>query len=196
MVQPQFTRRLALLGLAALACAAAAPDDPGARFIRNLQRDFARAAPIGKPGDAAALDRVVARAFDFEEIARLALGASVARASSGQIRRLGDVYRKRVVRETLERRRKTRTEGVITGSKPAGPGMWLVTTRAVSTTNEPMILAWKVRGSGAAMKIIDVLRDGSSLVNSERRQIQTALRTRTLDAVIAKLEQKYAAPPA
>lgn len=194
MVPPP-TRRLALAALSlTLVAGAAPPGDPAARFIRDLQADFARAAPIGKPADAAAVERVISRAFDMDEIARLALGPRAASATPTQIRRLGGVYLKRVVRETLARRRKARSEAVITGSKPAGPGLWLVTTRAVSTTNDPMMLAWKVRKSGAAFRIVDVLRDGSSLVNSERRRFETALRTRTLDAVIAELEQKYARP--
>lgn len=197
MVRPSISRRAALAFAGAfLAGPAQAADDPASRFIRDLQAQFARAAPIGKPGNAAELERIVLRAFDMDALARAALGSKAAGASAAQVRRLGRVYVRRVVRETLERRRKAKTEGTITGSKPAGPGQWLVTTRSMSLQNEPMVLAWKVKQYPAGLKIVDVLRDGSSLVNSERRTIQIALRTRSLDAVIAELEQKYAKPAA
>jgi ABC-type transporter MlaC component len=198
MVRPALSRRatLTLIAVLTAAPALAAPADPAANFIRDLQAQFARAAPAGKRGDAAAVERIIVRAFDMDALARAALGSRAVEANAAQIRRLGRVFVKRVTRETLERRAKARGNGTITGSKPAGPGQWLVTTRGEQAGNDPVILAWKVRQGPGGLKIVDVLRDGSSLVNSERRNIQLALRTRSLDAVIAEMEQKYAKPAA
>ena len=197
-VPATLSRRAALALIAAVAGspARAAPTDPASAFIRDLQVQLARAAPSGKPGEAAAVERLITRAFDMDTLARAALGSRAAQANAAQIRRLGKVFVKRVTRETLERRAKARGDGAVTGSKPAGPGHWLVTTKSEQAGRDPVILAWKVRQDPRGMKIVDVLRDGSSLVNSERRNIQLALRTRALDVVIAEMEQRYAKPAA
>lgn len=194
MAPPSRRAALALIAATLASPAWAAPDPAG--FIRDMQAELARVAPQGKPADSVAVERVVTRAFDMDAIARAVLGSRAAQATPAQLRRLAKVYVKRVVRETLERRRTAKGTTRITGTKPAGAGEWVVTTTSQRTQGDPVILGWRVRNGAAGLRIVDVLRDGTSLVATQRRDIQTALRAKSLDDVIAGLEQKYAKPVA
>ncbi len=182
----------ALFGGPALAAPTRAPAPEA--FLRQLQADIDRAAPAGRTGNAVQVERIIARAFDLDSIARTTLGTAAATATPLQVRRLARNFALRVTRETLNRRKAASGDATVTGSKAAGPGEWLVYTRSPRANQDPVTLSWRVKQTPAGLRIMDVLRDGTSIVAAQKRDIQTALRTRSLDAVILALEQKYAQP--
>jgi len=188
------TRRAVLATALALAAWPALAAPAAEAFIRQLQTGVDRAAPAGRPGDVAAVSRLIERAFDLEAIARAVLGARAATATPAQVRRLARAFGNRMARETLERRRKARGAARIVRSRPAGPNEWLVYTSSERDRQDPLVVAWRVRRTAGGLRIVDVLRDGASLVSAQRRDLQTALRSKSLDVVIAQMEQRYPAP--
>jgi len=192
------TRRRLLVLAAALsafpATAALASADEATAFVRQMQAELARAAPPGRDGDAAAVERIVNRAFDLETIARATLGSHAAAATPAQVRRLARVFALRMTRETLRRRKSATGTSKIVRTTPAAAGEWLVYTQTNQDRQQPVVAAWRVRKGPRGLKIVDVLRDGASIVSAQRRDIQTALRGNSLDGVITKMEQRYAKP--
>lgn len=175
-------RRHVLIALVAmpLMAAAADPAAPVRTFV------------AGAPGRSAAqIAQLVGETFDLDALATAALGAAPATAE--QRRRLGQAIARRIAAETVARGDR-HVQTVVARTKPIGPGQWLITTQTPRRNMEPLLLSWRVSNAGGALKIIDVLRDGTSSIGVQRREIATALRRQTLDAVINAMEQRYGGP--
>lgn len=179
-------RRHVLIALTALPLTAAAAD-PAAPV---------RVFVAGAPGrDAAQIEQLVGETFDLDALASAALGA--APAGPEQRRRLGRVIARRIAVETVARADRN-VQTAVARTKPIGPGQWLITTQTPRRNMEPLLLTWRVSDASGALKIIDVLRDGTSSIGVQRREIATALRRSSLDDVIAAMERRYGgqSPPA
>jgi ABC-type transporter MlaC component len=87
----------------------------------------------------------------------------------------------------------------VAGTQALGGDDWLVTTRearpaAGGAPPEPRDLVWRVRREGARFRIVDTLRQGLSTVGVEHDDFAAQLKGRNVEAVIAQMERRAAAP--
>lgn len=188
-----------ILRLAAFAwlLAAAAPGQEAADPAQPI-RELAQAIEtLPEPLNEEAVAIPISAAFDLDAIARAALDERVASATPDEIARLARIYGRRIARETLEAGSDGPPQWRVSETRALEKGGWLVTTTAELTPGEePEVLQWHVVAAAARLAVVDVLKDGSSYVGQLRRQLQRALQTRPLDAVLRLMEEKYGlAPP-
>lgn len=188
----------ALLALAGAPGARAqpAPDDPR-DFILRLRADvLAAGAPERPRGEArAALEQVVAAAFDLAAIAQAALRPAGERASADQRDRLARALARRMG-GALDRRAGAAAYGFrIAALRETAAGEWTVVSQVTPPDAPagapPGVFAWRVRRVDGRLRVVDVVRDGVSAVIVQRDEIAAALAAgRSLDAVIADIERR------
>lgn len=187
----------ACLAFLALFLVAAAPP-PAAPDPAQPVRDLAQAIEaLPQPLTEAAVAEPIAVYFDLDAIARAALDERAATASPDQIARLARIYARRIAHDTLEEATGAPPRWQITETRALeAAGGWLVTTSAqIEPDEEPEVLQWHVMPQTDALRVIDVLKEGSSYVGQLRRQLGRALQARPLDAVLRLMEEKYGLTP-
>ncbi len=134
--------------------------------------------------------RLATRLFDTDAMTRGGMGAAYDKASPAQRAQLVDVF----VRRMTARIEKDPAAGpgaqmTVVKVTPAGAGAWVVATR---TTRGRAIsaLAWRTRSEPGGIRIVDVLKDGSSLVTLEHNVFAQELRSHDLAWVLADLTRK------
>lgn len=169
--------------------------DPAA-FIATLRTDILAASAPGQPSDEAraTLDRLVTEAFDLAAIAAAALRPAGDAATPQQRERLSRVLGRRMTEELVRRRGAREVEFSIGDVRAIAPAEWLVATQ-VSPAGEPtVIVGWRVRNVAGGLRIVDVVRNGVSIVITQRQEIASALRAqRPLDSIIDDIERHAAA---
>jgi len=189
--------RAAVLALAAMAASrpVAQPADPVVALHAGLLR--ASAAP-GGPSEPA-IEALAARSFDMGAITLAVLGTEGKGATSAQKTRLSHVLLIRLARQVALAGRQSANDGFTLAGTQALGGDWLVTTRELrpgTAGAQPQTrdLSWRVRREGARFRIVDSLREGLSTVGVEHDDFAAALKGRDIDAVIAQMERRAAAP--
>ncbi len=174
--------------------------DPPEAFIATLRNNVIAASAPGRRSDdiRAALDRLIAEAFDIPAIATATLHPAGESATPAQRERLGRVLARRMTDAILRRRNDADTGFQIVGTRAIAADEWLVTTRITPQDETGIIVGWRLRREAGRFRIVDVTRDGASMVITQRQEIASALRAqRSLDAAIDDIERRSGgAPPA
>jgi ABC-type transporter MlaC component len=187
-----WVRRVAALAVCGMLLAAAAPGpaDPVVALHAGLVRLFANSGVASE----ASIEPLAARTFDMSAITTMVLGDAARTATPAERARLSHVLLEGLARRiALAGPRRADDGFAVAKTEAAAGGDWLVTTR--ETKPRPASEVWRVRRDGARWRIVDNLREGISTIGVEQDDFAAALKGRTLDAVIAQMERRAAAPP-
>jgi ABC-type transporter MlaC component len=185
-----WVRQASVLAVAGLLSAAAAPGpaDPVVALHAGLVRLFAGSGGASE----AAIEALAVRTFDMSAITNAVLADAARTATSAERARLSRALLEGLARRIALAARPTAGDGFAVAQTQATGGEWLVTTR--QATPRPTTQVWRVRREGARWRIVDNLRDGISTVGVQQDDFAAQLKGRTLDAVIAQMQRRAAAP--
>lgn len=145
--------------------------------------------------DRAALDAMVQRRllprFNFAVMTQLAVGRSWAQASPEQKTVLQNEFRTLLTRTYTNVLFGSRNEKVsIRSNKTSEQGDVIVELEVSSPSGEPVVLAFRQRGTQGEWKVIDVSVDGVSLIVNYRTSFAREISQSGIDALIRSLQQK------
>ena len=186
---------MAMLQIVGAAAQQSIQDSPDG-FVATLRADVLAASAPGRRSDAvrADLQGLIAEAFDLPAIAAAALRSAGEAATAAQHGRLGRALGLRMTEEILRRRNSADAGFQVAAVRPITADEWLVTTRVTPPGEAAIIIGWRVRRIAGRFRIVDVTRDGVSIVITQRQEIASALRAqRSLDTVIDDIERRAAA---
>jgi ABC-type transporter MlaC component len=144
------------------------------------------------PPAATRLMPLVTAAFDLRGITGTVLGEAAGQTSPEQLERFTRVFGLRMNRALVRSRAPTEDDRfAVQETRPLGPAKWLVLTRS-ERPDGPLVLGWRIRLLPEGPRIVDLLADGVSAVQVQRQDLASALRTRSLDALLLELERRAA----
>jgi ABC-type transporter MlaC component len=181
----------------ALAAPAPAQQAVGASApVLALRSGVQELAGRGWPPPQADIVALVDRTFDMARITRAVLGRHGATAPLEQQTKLAQVLRLRMAQQMLRTRPAADDGFTVVETRPAGADQWLVITRVEPAgTGEPVVLGWRVAGTGSQGRIVDVQRDGVSATTTQRDDFAAAVGKLGLDGAIAEMERRVSARP-
>ncbi|HLI12634.1 MAG TPA: ABC transporter substrate-binding protein [Alphaproteobacteria bacterium] len=208
-----WSRRTLLASAAAAAIAAISPSFARAADITKAASDF-----VGKLADRAiailknkslskeereqALSRLFLEGFDVGAIGRFVLGRYWQQASEEERREYLSTFRDYVVETYAIRFNSYAGQSfVINRSTPDGDKGAMVFSDIGSPGEEPAHVQWRVRQAGDALKIVDVIVEGVSLLVTQRSEFVSILQrnggkvaalTKLLRDKITQLKQQQA----
>jgi phospholipid transport system substrate-binding protein len=140
---------------------------------------------------AAVLDGMI----DYDQLARRSLAAHWGDLSDAQHKEFTDILRN-LVRRNYERNIKNildyRVEYL--GEEPGSEEL-IVHSRASSASNrreEPISIDYRVMKVGGGWRVVDVVTEGSSLVNNYKNQFHRIIRKDGYDALVRRMKDKLA----
>jgi phospholipid transport system substrate-binding protein len=165
-------------------------------FIQTRQSEvtaLVRQAP-GSQRDkqvAAVLDAMI----DYEELAKRSLSSHWGDLSDAQHKEFTGIL-KNLVRRNYERNVKNildyRVEYL--GEEPGSEGV-VVHSRASSASNpreEPIAIDYQLLGAGGGWRVVDVVTEGSSLVNNYKNQFHRIIQKDGYDVLVRRMKDKLA----
>jgi phospholipid transport system substrate-binding protein len=185
------------LGLALMAVAAgaarAAASDPAAQAIEAFDSDLIgvmkEAKALGLQGRYHRLEPVVSRAFDIPTMIRFAVGPSWSSMTPAQQAELTDAFRRLTAASYAHNFNGYSGERIDVDPNVAtrGPDK-VVQTKLISPHDAPVSIAYRMRESGGAWKIIDVFYNGAiSQLTTRRADFSAILAQGGAPALIAHL---------
>jgi phospholipid transport system substrate-binding protein len=168
-----------VLGSAMAPAARAAAADPAAQQIDALDAALIETMKAGKTASARdryrKLEPVVARTFDFATMTRFAVGPTWASIPAGQQQQLIDAMQRLTVASYVHNFNGWSGQSFQLDPNVAtrGPDK-VVTTHLISPGDAPTPIAYRMRESGGAWKIIDVFYNGAISQLTTRRADFTA----------------------
>ena len=197
---PPSSLALFLAVAGALAPAAArssgATGDDGAAAAQALRSIADRALAILKRSDAvgreAAFLQLFRQEFATGAIGRFVLGAYRTSVTHAQFARYQAVLETLVAKTTATRLSGYAGEGLeVLGARAEGT-RWLVTSRVVPKTGEPVRLDWVMARSSAGLKVVDLRVENLSLAITERDEFASVLQANggNIDRLIAFMQDK------
>lgn len=197
------TRFLCLMALAALSLAtpAAAADNAASNYVETLGNKaigIIANAKYSKPQKQAALEKIFSDNVDIPWVGRFVMGRFWRQATPEQQKRYVAAYEKFII--TYYAARFSEYSGgkfTITGTKQDGDGEYTVSLQMMGDKSDEQVLVdYRVRGSGKAFKIFDVIVEGVSMITTQRSEFSSVLNDKGIDYLIGKLESKTLTPPA
>lgn len=183
------------LGLSAPSASAA---DPAQNFIQARQ---AEVSALLRQGQSAARDRKVSalldQMIDYGELAQRSLANHWSELSEAQRKEFTGVL-KQLVQRNYERNIKNILDYQVEylGQEPAGEdSIVLVHSKATSKTNqreEPVTIDYRMEPSGEGWRIVDIVTEGSSMVNNYKSQFHRIITKEGYDALLRKMKDKLA----
>ncbi|MGE5146448.1 MAG: phospholipid-binding protein MlaC [Candidatus Eiseniibacteriota bacterium] len=168
-----------------------------ATTARRTVRSIAdRALAILKRPDAAGRETAFLRLFRDEfataAIGRFLLGAYRAAVTPAQFTRYQEVLEELVAKTTAARLSGYAGEGLEVLGARADGRRWLVTSRVVPKTGEPVRLDWVLAPAGGALKVVDLRVENLSLAITERDEFASVLQANggDIDRLIAFMRDK------
>ncbi|HEX9298312.1 MAG TPA: ABC transporter substrate-binding protein [Polyangiaceae bacterium] len=193
-------RVFASLGLVLAALAAgegiAFAGDSAQDFIQSRQ---SQVTALLRQSASAQRDKQVAAVLDgmmdYGELAKRSLAAHWSELSDAQQKEFTDIL-KRLVQRNYERNIKNIQEYKVEylGEEPGSDGV-IVHTRASSTTNqreEPISIDYRLQQMGGSWKVVDIVTEGSSLVNNYKNQFHRIIQKDGYNALVKKMKDKLA----
>jgi phospholipid transport system substrate-binding protein len=184
------------VGLALAAPLAAAPTDDGRALVTRTLDDVLAVLRDKQKPPAVRRQKVETIAyahFDFATISRLVLARNWPKLSARQRdefvvefkRHLSGTYWK-----TLEDYRDQKV--TVNGARAEKNGDVTVRSQIEGERSEPIRIDYRLRPSGAELKVIDVIIEGVSLVQNFRSQTQQIISEVGVDGLIGRLREKNA----
>jgi phospholipid transport system substrate-binding protein len=193
-------RRFLLLGIALLGTLALGPQafaaDSAQEFIQSKQ---ARVTSLLHDQAGSQRDKQVAAVLDgmisYEELAKKSLASHWTGLSETQRKEFTDVL-KRLVQRNYERNIKNILDYRIDyiGEDAAADNV-VVHTRASSTSNkreEPIAIDYQLARVGDSWRVLDIVTEGSSLVNNYKNQFNRVIQKDGYDALLKRMKDKLA----
>ena len=192
--------RKLVLGAGVLASLAIGPHafaaDSAQEFVQSKQ---ARVTSLLHESPSSQRDKQIAAVLDgmmdYDELAKRSLATHWNDLSETQHREFTDVL-KRLVQRNYERNIKNildyRVEYL--GEDPISDSV-VVHTRATSTTNQredPVAIDYRLTHAGDAWKVLDIVTEGSSLVNNYKNQFHRIIQKDGYDALLKRMKDKLA----
>jgi phospholipid transport system substrate-binding protein len=165
-------------------------------FIQTRQ---AQVTSLLRQGQSGQRDKQVAAVLDgmiaYEELAKRSLAAHWGDLSDAQHKEFTDIL-KRLVQRSYEKNLKNIVEYKVEylGEEPISDGV-VVHTRASSSEKpqeEPITIDYQLQGSASAWKVVDIVTEGSSLVNNYKNQFHRIIQKDGYDALVKRMKDKLA----
>ena len=141
------------------------------------------------------VDAVLDGMIDYEELAKRSLGAHWGDLSDAQHKEFTEILRG-LVRRNYERNIKNildyRVEYL--GEEPGSEGV-VVHSRASSASNrreEPISIDYQLTKIASGWRVVDVVTEGSSLVNNYRNQFHRIIQKDGYDVLVRRMKDKLA----
>jgi len=160
----------------------------GARDVLGVLNDHSRSIAAKKEAFRTLIDRFV----DVPRVTRFVLGKYARSATPDQFQRFAAVFRGYA--EGVYSRRINDYHGqkvAVTGSVVRKPGDVLVTTMLSGGSGQPMPIVWRVLGSAAGWKVVDVQVSGVWLAITQQQDFVSTIDNAggKIDVLIAQLAQ-------
>jgi phospholipid transport system substrate-binding protein len=186
---------LTLLALAIVAPSAIAGGS-AEEFIQTRQ---AQVTALLRQAQTAQRDKQVAAVLDgmiaYEELAKRSLAAHWGDLSDAQHKEFTDIL-KRLVQRSYEKNIKNILEYRVEylGEEPGSDGV-VVHTRASSEQKpqeEPITIDYQLLQSGSTFKVVDIVTEGSSMVNNYKNQFHRIIQKDGFDVLVKRMKDKLA----
>jgi phospholipid transport system substrate-binding protein len=144
-------------------------------------------------------DKQVATVLDgmiaYDELAKRSLAAHWGDLSDAQHKEFTDILR-RLVQRSYEKNIKNILEYKVEylGEEPGSEGV-VVHTRASSDqkpTEEPVTIDYQLMQAGSTFKVIDIVTEGSSLVNNYKNQFHRIIQKDGYETLVKRMKDKLA----
>jgi len=187
-----FGLTLAALSLAPMARAGGSAEE----FIQTRQ---AQVTSLLHQGQGAQRDKQISAVLDgmiaYDELAKRSLAAHWGDLSDAQHKEFADIL-KRLVQRSYEKNLKNILEYKVEylGEEPGSEGV-VVHTRASSPDKpqeEPITLDYLLMQNNAAWKVIDIVTEGSSLVNNYKNQFHRIIQKDGYETLVKRMKDKLA----
>lgn len=180
------------------ALAAAKEADAGA-FLKALSREAA--AKLGSKGLSKAqkqdnFRQLFQSAFDVPTISRFVLGKYWRSASEAQRQAFTAAFEELQMQRFLPQFEKYDENAVQVASvqgEAGKPDIFKVNSKIIRPEGEPFNVVWRVRDTGDAYKILDVVAEGVSMAISLRHEYGEVAKAKGIDGLIADMSDKSAA---
>jgi len=170
---------------------AAGPEDSLNAFHETLISTMKDGRTLGKSGRYARIEPVIQRLFDVPFMSRLAVGASWTTLSPAQQRLAITAFSAYIAATYADRFDSYSGQRLeVVGRQVSGSG-FLVKTRIVKSTGEPVSVDYVMRQNAGAWRVSDVYLDGTiSQLATQRSEFAAILRRQGFDGLIATLQRK------
>jgi phospholipid transport system substrate-binding protein len=199
-VMSRWIRNLASLALALSALALAEPralaGDSAQDFVQTRQTQVTTLLhqSAGAKRDKQ-IQAVLDGMIDYDELAKRSLAAHWTDLSEAQRKEFTDIL-KRLVQRNYEKNIKNILEYRVEylGEEPVSEGV-VVHTRASSAANqreEPISIDYQLISGNGAWKVVDIVTEGSSLVNNYKNQFHRIIQKDGYDTLVKRMKDKLA----
>lgn len=128
---------------------------------------------------------------DTDWIGQFVLGKYWRDATPDQQKKYLSLYREFLIQSYTGRFKDYSGESFkITGSRDEGNSKFLLNTEIVRPQNPSVLVDYKVKGTGASMKVYDIVVEGVSLISTQRSEFTSVVSRKGLDALITALDKK------
>lgn len=142
------------------------------------------------PSEDEQLQRVIARRFDFAEMAQRSLGPHWRKLSRAEQQEFVDVFTKLLKRNYLDQIKAYQNQEVLfTGERRDGE-FAVVETRIVPRQGEPIAVNYRLQLSDGQWKVYDVVVEDVSVVNNYRSQFNRVLAQSSFSDLIRRMKEK------
>jgi phospholipid transport system substrate-binding protein len=203
MKEPIMFRWFRLFSSLVLTLAALALSEPtalaGSSAEEFIQTRQAQVTSLLRQSPGAQRDKQITAILDgmigYDELARRSLASHWEALSEAQRKEFTDILR-RLVQRSYEKNLKNIIEYRVQylGEEPASEGV-VVHTKASSEAKpqeEPITLDYQLLQAGAGWKVVDIVTEGSSLVNNYKNQFHRIIQKDGYDALVKRMKDKLA----
>ena len=142
------------------------------------------------PSEDEQLERVIARRFDFAEMAQRSLGLHWRKLTRAEQQEFVDVFTKLLKRNYLDQIKAYQNQEVLfTGERRDGE-FAVVETRIVPRQGEPIAVNYRLQLSDGQWKVYDVVIENVSVVNNYRSQFNRVLARNSFSDLIRRMKEK------
>ena len=174
-----------------LSASAAGPlEEPSAPLLR-MKTGLSEAAKHGWPPLRHEVERLVAENFDLMAIARSVLGNRMNSVTPSQHEHLAHALGSRLVREIMGQAQPP-SSLIVSNIRTIGAGEWILSVETPKDARPALVHGWRIRSSEGQMRIVDVLRNGTSAAITQRDELAAALRKSDLDTITTEIERRSA----
>jgi phospholipid transport system substrate-binding protein len=198
-VMSRSIRRLASLALLAALAFAAPRAHAGSSAEEFIQTRQAQVTSLLRQAATGQRDKQVASILDgmiaYDELAKRSLAAHWGDLSDAQHKEFTDILR-RLVQRSYEKNIKNILEYRVEylGEEPGSEGI-VVHTRASSdqkAQEEPITIDYQLMQSGKDFKVVDIVTEGSSMVNNYKNQFHRIIQKDGYDTLVKRMKDKLA----
>ena len=177
------------------AAAAAKSEDAIREFVERVNEASVKFFASGSEADARRRCRdLLDWAFDVPAMAEYALGKALDQATDEQRKELMAGFEEDIISAYLRRMRAPGTTLKFIGYRAPFDGYQMAASRRTVPGKEDQTWIWRMRPDGQSWRIVDLLLDGHSAVNTEAQEYATVLENNKgdINALIAFMRKRAA----